>query len=754
MSSRAVYSRQMPILSLLCLVICLLVCNACASGGGRPEGANTVAGLVPESPGAGPSDNPAPASRPGFAPPLELLRQSSTTPANIERLRGYNYWDQTLPNARMDQGKFLPAGDGGPDRLDQAAYCIYRFEQLDTYDTPQQLLFSWVTDPQVGQLYIGLSDFSSNRWEWHQPQDLQKLSLDSFAPYISASGSTLVAVLITGSQEAQIEWMIAGGSVVTTLQISSDLNSDPSQNLAPLEVSFDAYTNSLGATISTYEWDFDDDGVIDQSGPETQASHSFPDPGFYTVMLRATTADGTQETDYLQFTAVDPGNTGPTAQTQANPLVSDAPAEITLDASASSDPDGQIIRYEWDFNNDGVYDHDSGNDSIIGHIFARKGLNFYKVRVTDNDYASATALGAVTINSGWLSSTVGFGYDYIDGLTACTCGTGAAARPCIAFHTPGTSNLHFVRAAAADGSDWEAVQNPVDNSGSVGFSPALLRSPLSGNALLFYGDFNTSTSRFKLRLAKAGNAEGTSWSAPIDIETELSVGHRTCAFLDNGMPALLSWSLDLGNSREIYYYRAGDASAQDWNIRHLAASAPDDGFFTSLAAACSAMPVAFVVNDSNQYGFSGAESSDRQDWSGFTAIEALNCPQVCALEVAGRPAFAAVNGSRILYRRADNAEGSSWPAEAIAISGPETIYPACMKILNGAPALAWLSADGDGVYLVRSIDAVGGSWSMPVNIVPGTGLGDALDMTECDGNPVVIYSNEADDTIEAAFFTS
>lgn len=684
--------------------------------------------------------------------PAALLRQSSTTPGDIERLKAYNYWEQGLPNARMDNGKFQPIGSGGPDRLDQAAYCIYRFEQLDTYDTPQQLLFSWLTAPQDGHLFIGLSDFSSNRWEWHSPADNTRLSLDSFAPYISSGGSTLVAVVVTGSQQAEIAWMIAGGSVISTLNINSNLSFNPQLNTAPLTIDFSVYSNVYGGAVSSYEWDFDDDGVIDQSGTETQASHSFTDPGLYTVMLRATAGDGTQETEFLQFTAVDPSNAGPSASVETSPLVSDGPDEITLDAGGSSDPDGQIIKYEWDFNNDGLYDYDSGPLASISHFFARKGLIFYKVRVTDNDYATATALGAVTINSGWSTATVSFGYGYIYSISAATTGTGSAERPCLAFNSANAVDLHFVRAGQADGSDWEAVQAPIDNSGSVGIAPALLRSSLTGNPLLFYSVVDSSANSLSLHLVKAGNSAGTVWNPPIDIDTELNVGARTCAFMQDGVPALFSSCNELGTGRQIYYYKAGDASAQDWNFRRLAATTPEGNFFSGLAGAYGESPAAFTVVDDNFPGYSRALTPDGENWSDFTGLDPMYCPQISATTVNGAPAIAQLHHEQIHYRRADDASGSSWTAEPVIIEGPKAVYPAALKVIAGKPALAWMSSDGDGIYLVEATDANGADWSAPYAIVTSTGLGDALDFVECQGNPVVIYSNQEDDTIEAAFY--
>ncbi|MDV7396117.1 PKD domain-containing protein, partial [Arthrospira platensis SPKY1] len=44
-----------------------------------------------------------------------------------------------------------------------------------------------------------------------------------------------------------------------------------------------------------------------------------------------------------------PPNQPPVASLTASPLVGDPPMLVQFDASASSDADGQIVRYDWDF---------------------------------------------------------------------------------------------------------------------------------------------------------------------------------------------------------------------------------------------------------------------------------------------------------------------------------------------------------------------------------------------------------------------
>jgi len=55
---------------------------------------------------------------------------------------------------------------------------------------------------------------------------------------------------------------------------------------------------------------------------------------------------------------------------------------VTFDASSSFDPDGQIVKYQWDFNNDGVID---ATGKVVSRSFSAAGDFPVKLIVTDND---------------------------------------------------------------------------------------------------------------------------------------------------------------------------------------------------------------------------------------------------------------------------------------------------------------------------------------------------------------------------------
>ena len=74
-----------------------------------------------------------------------------------------------------------------------------------------------------------------------------------------------------------------------------------------------------------------------------------------------------------------PTNQSPTASFTANPTSGIAPLEVAFDASNSSDSDGSIISYAWDFK-----DGNTGSGETINHTFSSIGNYDVELTVTDN----------------------------------------------------------------------------------------------------------------------------------------------------------------------------------------------------------------------------------------------------------------------------------------------------------------------------------------------------------------------------------
>jgi hypothetical protein len=91
------------------------------------------------------------------------------------------------------------------------------------------------------------------------------------------------------------------------------------------------------------------------------------------------------------------GNQPPQAAFFMSPVSAHVNDPITFDASASFDPDGRIVSYEWDFNGDGVFDQKT-TDPTVTYSYATTGNKNVTLRVTDDGGATGRATQTVTIS--------------------------------------------------------------------------------------------------------------------------------------------------------------------------------------------------------------------------------------------------------------------------------------------------------------------------------------------------------------------
>ena len=81
---------------------------------------------------------------------------------------------------------------------------------------------------------------------------------------------------------------------------------------------------------------------------------------------------------------------GPLARFTATPKFAYPPLETTLDASASSSPDGAIVSYDWDFG-----DGETGTGAVVTHTYEDKGLYEITLVVTDSNGKTGARIEAV-----------------------------------------------------------------------------------------------------------------------------------------------------------------------------------------------------------------------------------------------------------------------------------------------------------------------------------------------------------------------
>ncbi|MCC7571870.1 MAG: PKD domain-containing protein [Candidatus Methanofastidiosum sp.] len=154
-------------------------------------------------------------------------------------------------------------------------------------------------------------------------------------------------------------------------------------------------TDSDG-TIISYAWDFGDG----RSSAGSIVSHVYSSPGTYTVSLTVTDNSGATSTD-TAIAIITEDSTTPTPPATTNkPPKADAGSDIKVkvgeavhfDASKSTDSDGTITQYSWDFG-----DSRDSNEKEPLHSYATPGIYKVTLVVTDNNGATDQDVIYVTV---------------------------------------------------------------------------------------------------------------------------------------------------------------------------------------------------------------------------------------------------------------------------------------------------------------------------------------------------------------------
>jgi PKD repeat protein len=153
-------------------------------------------------------------------------------------------------------------------------------------------------------------------------------------------------------------------------------------------------SSDSNGSITSYAWDFGDSHT--DTGV-TPPAHAYASAGTYTVSLTVTD-NGGATSSVTHTVTVSAANAKPTAAFTS----SCTNLSCTFNGSGSSDSDGSITSYAWDFG-------DSHTDTGVtppAHAYASAGTYTVSLTVTDNGGATDSVSHSVTVSSG--GSGIGF----------------------------------------------------------------------------------------------------------------------------------------------------------------------------------------------------------------------------------------------------------------------------------------------------------------------------------------------------------
>lgn len=472
------------------------------------------------------------------------------------------------------------------------------------------------------------------------------------------------------------------------------------------------------ADYSTQRWELFGPVVSGRVLDLDPARHASPGGNLYAAVLAYDGAAVTvQQLGLIAFH----NNAAPSALLESDVSAGTAPLLVSFDASGSTDPDNNIVRYLWDFDGDGVFD---GSSSLpqVQHTYSAGGSFSASVTAEDSDgEQDASAALSISVNNppqalleipaaevdqnSGLSLQGGNSTDSdgsilkyewdSDGNGSFETNSGSSKSINITAVRAGRLTLKL-RVTDDDGGVDVALaqlyvrgfnQANVDEQEFAGIHTQVLA--VNGRPAACY----EAGPNASLWFCRASDAEGQSWGTPVELDPGMNTGEYNSMIIVAGRPAISYWDQGTGAMK---YIRASDANGAAW-------------------------PAPKILEQGQQNELTGAYSS------------------LCV--VNGRPAIAYHNHfGENHYIRANDASGDSWPASYVTLdSGPgDTGWNNCLAVVDGFPAVAYTAGSSGDLMFIRASDADGTSWGTE-EVLDGVNSCATPSMTTIEGKPAIAY---------------
>ncbi len=207
------------------------------------------------------------------------------------------------------------------------------------------------------------SDGSITGYAWNFGDGASSSAANPSHTYSSA-GNYTVSLTVTDNDGDT-------GADATTADIAPPANVPPTAEAngpytgsAGVAVQFSsAGSNDSDGSITGYAWDFGDGNTSSAENP----SHTYSSAGNYTVSLTVTDNDGGTGTDATTADIAPPANVPPTAEANG-PYTGTVGVAVQFSSAGSTDSDGTIDTYAWDFGDGNTSDAENPSHTYSARL--------------------------------------------------------------------------------------------------------------------------------------------------------------------------------------------------------------------------------------------------------------------------------------------------------------------------------------------------------------------------------------------------
>lgn len=270
----------------------------------------------------------------------------------------------------------LRAGNAGEEDVETK----WQYIQLAPAAPPVADFYAAESDVGPAPLTAKFIDQSTNiptSWAWDFNNDGTVDSTEQ-NPWYTYTAIGIYTVKLTATNAFGSDDEIKIGYIrvhVNTDTTKAEFTADATSGSAPLTVNF-YDLSTLDPQVSSWQWDFDNDGQIDSTIADP--THTYVTPGTYDVSLRIENFDGEDveiKTGYI--TVLPP----PVADFTADVTSGPAPLTVHFTDQTTNAP----TSWAWDFDNNGIVDSTEQNPT---HVYNSAGTYTVKLTATTNNGVS------------------------------------------------------------------------------------------------------------------------------------------------------------------------------------------------------------------------------------------------------------------------------------------------------------------------------------------------------------------------------